>query len=168
VSGHDIIVIGTSAGGVDALVKVVSALPGDLPAALFVVLHVSADSSSMLPTILSRSGPLPAIHPEDGTPFVHGTIYVAPPDNHLMLESGKVRVVRGPKENRQRPSVDPLFRSAALTYGPRVTGVILTGALDDGTAGLLAIKHSGGVAIVQAPYEALYASMPLSPPLGRS
>jgi len=116
----------------------------------------------MLPAILSRSGPLPAIHPEDGTPIVPATIYIAPPDNHLLLERGKVRVVHGPKENRLRPAIDPMFRSAALAYGPRVLGLILTGALDDGTAGLLAIKHRGGIAMVQDPNEALYPSMPFS------
>ncbi len=162
VPGHDIIVIGASAGGVEALMKVVRTLPGDIPASLFLVLHLPAESSSVLPTILSRVSALPAIHPEDYSPIVPGTIYVARPDYHLMLEHGIVRVTHGPKENRHRPAIDPLFRSAALAYGPRVIGVILTGALDDGTAGLLAIKCSGGIAIVQDPQEALYASMPRS------
>ena len=160
--GHDIIVIGASAGGVEALVNVVRTLPPDLSAAVFITLHIPADSPSMLPAILSRSGPLPAIHPEDGANIEPGMIYVAPADNHLQLESGIIRVVHGPKENRHRPAIDPMFRSAALAYGPRVLGVILTGAMDDGTAGLLAIKRSGGIAIVQDPNEALYSSMPLS------
>ena len=160
--GHDIIVIGASAGGVEALMKVVSKLPGDIPASLFLVLHLPAESSSALPTILSRASGLPAIHPEDCSPIMPGTIYVAPPDYHLMLERGIVRVTHGPKENRHRPAIDPLFRSAGLVYGSRVIGVILTGALDDGTAGLLAIKRSGGIAIVQDQQEALYASMPRS------
>ena len=122
---HDIIVIGASAGGVEALVKVVSSLPGALPASLFVVLHLPAESSSALPTILSRAGHLPAVHPEDCSPIVPGTIYVAPPDYHLMVERDMVRVGRGARENRHRPAIDPLFRSAALAYGPRVIGVIL-------------------------------------------
>ncbi len=160
--GHDIIVVGASAGGVEALVKVVSSLPRDLSASLFVVLHLPAESSSSLPTILSRAGRLRAVHPQDCSPIVPRMIYVAPPDHHLMLEHDIVRVVRGPKENRHRPAIDPLFRSAALAYGPRVTGVVLTGALDDGTAGLLAIKRHDGIAIVQDPHEALFAGMPRS------
>jgi two-component system chemotaxis response regulator CheB len=137
-------------------------LPANLPAALFVVLHIPAQSPSLLPTILNRVGPLPAEHPADGAAIEHGRIYIAPPDHHLLIEPGRVRVVRGPKENRHRPAVDPLLRTAALAYGPRVVGMILTGALDDGTAGLLAVKQRGGVAIVQDPAEALYASMPQS------
>jgi two-component system, chemotaxis family, protein-glutamate methylesterase/glutaminase len=162
VPGHDIIVVGASAGGVEALITLVSGLPADLPAAVFVVLHIPAQSPSLLPPILSRAGPLVAGHPADNTPIQHGRIYVAPPDHHLLLEEGRVRVVRGPKENRHRPAVDPLMRSAARSYGPRVIGVILTGSLDDGTAGLMAVKTRGGVAVVQDPSEALYPSMPRS------
>jgi two-component system, chemotaxis family, protein-glutamate methylesterase/glutaminase len=131
-----------------------------LPASLFIVLHIPAQSPSLMPDILSRAGPLPAIHPVDGEEIRHGHIYVAPPDYHLLLEQDHMRVVRGPKENRHRPAVDPLFRSAAVAYGPRVVGVILTGSLDDGTAGLWAVKRRGGVAIVQDPNEALYPGMP--------
>jgi two-component system chemotaxis response regulator CheB len=115
-----------------------------------------------LPAILNRAGPLEALHPGDGTTIEHGHIYVAPPDHHLLIEYGKMRVVRGPKENRHRPAIDPLFRSAAQAYGSRVIGVILTGSLDDGTAGLLAIKRAGGLAVVQDPNDALYPSMPMS------
>ncbi len=158
--GHDIVVIGASAGGVEALSKLVHRLPAGLPASIFVVLHIPPQNPSMLPAILSRSGPLPAIHPTDGTVAEHGHIYVAPPDHHLLLEDEHIRVVHGPKENRYRPAIDPLFRSAASIYGTRVIGVVLTGALDDGTAGLLAIKRLGGIAIVQDPDDALYASMP--------
>jgi two-component system chemotaxis response regulator CheB len=160
--GHDIIVIGASAGGVEALSTVARGLPEDLPAAVFVVLHVSAQMPSILPQILSRAGLLPASHATDGELVVARRIYVAPPDQHLLVERGYVRVVRGPRENRYRPAVDPLFRSAALAYGPRVVGVVLTGALDDGTAGMLALKKRGGTAIVQEPREALYSGMPLS------
>lgn len=160
--GHDIICIGASAGGVGALVKLVRDLPADIPAAFFVVLHIPPQSHSMLPDILSRSGKLPATHPEDYTPIEHGHIYVAPPDHHLILERGHIRIIRGPKENRHRPAVDVLFRSAASVYGPRTVGVVLTGALDDGTAGLLAIKRCSGTAIVQDPADASYPDMPRS------
>jgi len=159
---HDIIVIGASAGGVEALKALIAGLPANLPAALFVVLHIPAQSPSLLPEILSRAGRLAATHAADGAPIRRGQIYVAPPDQHLLVERGRLRVVRGPRENRYRPAVDPLFRTAALAYGPRVVGVILTGALDDGTAGLLAIKQRGGVAVVQDPAEALYSGMPRS------
>src|SRR5437870_1151500 len=161
-SGHDIIAIGASAGGVDALVKVVKDLPAHLPAAVFVVLHIPAQSPSMLPDILNRAGPLRAVHPEDNTEIKHGHIYIAPPDHHLLLDKDHIHIARGPKENRHRPAVDPLFRSAALAYGPRVVGIVLTGVLDDGTAGLRAVKRYSGIAIVQDPDEAIYPGMPLS------
>lgn len=161
-SRHDILVIGASAGGVEALVKLVGSFPDTLPAAVFIVLHIPPESPSQLPAILTRAGALPADHPKDGTCIEHGRIYIAPPDHHLLLEQDHVRVVRGPKENRHRPAIDPLFRSAARSYGPRVIGVILTGSLDDGTAGLLAIKRQGGKALVQDPKEALYPGMPQS------
>src|SRR5437588_10453002 len=135
---HDIIVVGASAGGVEALKTLVGTLSPDLEASVFIVLHIPPQSPSLLPEILSRYGPLRAVQPKDGDPIVRGMIYVAPPDHHLLVERERIRVVRGPKENRHRPAVDPLFRSAALAYGPRVVGVVLTGALDDGTAGLLA------------------------------
>jgi two-component system chemotaxis response regulator CheB len=159
---HDMIVIGASAGGVEALIKLVGSLPADLPAAIFLVLHIPAQSPSLLPDILNRAGPLHAVHPVDGQAIEYRHIYAAPPDYHLMVEKGIVRIVRGPKENRHRPAIDPLFRSAARTYGTRVVGVILTGSMDDGAAGLLAIKRRGGKAIVQDPQDALFASMPQS------
>ncbi len=159
---HDMIVIGASAGGVEALITLIGSLPQDLPAAIFVVLHIPSQSPSMLPNILKRAGPLHALNPVDGQEIQSGHIYVSPPDHHLLIEEGMVRVVRGPKENRHRPAIDPLFRSAARTYGTRVVGVILTGSMDDGTAGLLAIKRRGGKTVVQDPDDALFSSMPRS------
>jgi two-component system chemotaxis response regulator CheB len=159
---HDIVVIGASAGGVEALSEIAAALPADLAAAVFCVLHLPATGVSALPLILSRAGPLPAEHPWDGEPILPGRIYVAPPDLHMMVEGGTIRLVRGPRENRHRPAVDPLFRRAALHYGERAIGVVLTGSLDDGTAGLLEIKRQGGFAIVQDPDDALFRGMPES------
>lgn len=159
---YDIVVLGASAGGVEALQHIASKLPRDFPASIFIVLHIPAQSPSYLPQILSRAGPLPAVQPKDGQKIEKGKIYVAGPDCHLLVHEGYVRMVRGPNENRHRPAVDPLFRSAAAAYGNRVVGVVLTGSLDDGTSGLQAIKRSGGIAIVQDPGEALYPSMPKS------
>ena len=158
----DIVVIGASAGGMEALQALVSRLPAGLAASLFVVWHLSPGAKSILPSILSKSGPLQAKHPRDGDRIERGTIYVAPNDHHMLLENGYIRVAKGPKENRFRPAVDPLFRSAAYVYGPRVIGVVLTGALDDGTAGLWTIKLRGGTAIVQEPSDALIRGMPLN------
>jgi two-component system chemotaxis response regulator CheB len=158
--GHTIVVVGASAGGIEALMNLVRRLPGDLPAAVFVVVHVPPTATSALPSILERAGALPALHPADGQPIEPSRIYVAPPDHHLLVRPGQVRLGRGPKENGHRPAVDPLFRSAALHYGPRAIGVVLSGSLDDGAAGLLAIKGRGGMALVQDPDEALFPSMP--------
>ena len=158
---YDIVVVGASAGGVEALSTFVSELPRSLRAAVFVVLHLSR-GRSVLPEILTRAGRLPAEHPSDRDRIEYGRIYVARPDHHLTLEEGRVRVVHGPTENGYRPAVDLLFRSAARIYGPRVIGIILTGALDDGTAGLAAVKEAGGIAIVQDPDEAFASSMPRS------
>jgi two-component system chemotaxis response regulator CheB len=159
---RDIIVIGTSAGGIETLIELFRQMPKKLAASIFVVCHVSPYSPGVLPKLISRVGKLPATHATDREPIKPGHIYVAPPDRHLLIEDSLVRVTQGPKENRFRPAVDPLFRSAAYTYGSRVIGVILTGALDDGAAGLWAVKERGGLAVVQDPNEALFASMPLS------
>lgn len=158
--GHDIIVIGASAGGVEALAELVRGLPSDLPAAVFTAVHFSPHATSVLPKILSRAGSLTAAHPQDKETIRPGHIYVAPPDFHLLVASGFVRVVRGPKENNVRPAVDPLFRTAARVYGPRVVGVVLTGMLGDGAAGLWAVKARGGVAVVQDPNDAVFPDMP--------
>jgi len=162
VPGHDIVVVGGSAGAIEALKKLVSGLPKEFPAAVFVVVHVWPEAKSMLPEILSHSGPLPAAHARDGESIQPGRIYVAVPDCHLLLNHGEVNLRRGPKENLHRPAVDPLFRTAARAYGPRVIGVILSGGLDDGTAGLLAIKRYGGIAVVQDPSMAGTPGMPAS------
>jgi len=159
---HDIVVIGASAGGVEALSKLVRVLPVDLPASVFVVLHVPAESQSALPQILNRVGRLPAAHATDNEPIEPGHIYIAPPDHHLLVRRGAARVARGPRENGHRPAIDPLFRTAAHAYGSRVIGVVLSGALDDGTTGLAVIKRRGGIAIVQNPEEALVSGMPTS------
>jgi len=158
--GHDIIVVGASAGGVEALLELIGGLPPDLPAAMFVVLHVSATETSVLPKILARNAQVPVAHAEDGDPIELGRVYIAPPDRHLLVHQDHVRVVRGPRENNHRPAVDPLFRSAALAYGPRVVGLVLSGSLDDGAAGMQAISRAGGIGIVQDPEDALYRSMP--------
>jgi two-component system chemotaxis response regulator CheB len=160
--GHDLIVIGASAGGVEALSALVAELPKDLRACVCIVQHVSPARESYLPRILNSAGPLPVCFASDGDPIESGRIYIAPRDRHLVVEGGTLKVVMGPKENNFRPAVDPLFRSAALAYGERVVGVILSGALDCGTAGLLAVKRCGGVALVQDPDEALVADMPRS------
>jgi len=157
---RDIIVIGASSGGVEALRKLVASLPEDLPASVLVVLHIPPESGSMLPEILARSGPLPARHPSDGEKPERGTIYIAPPDHHMLLGAGEIRLDRGPRENGHRPAIDPLFRTAAAAYGPRVIGVILSGGGDDGSAGLQVIKDRGGLAVVQEPADAVFAFMP--------
>src|SRR5688572_28932161 len=160
--GRDMIAIGGSAGGLEPLTALIKRLPRQLPAAIFVVLHTSPESNGCLPQILERSGSLPARFPQAAERIQHGVVYVAPPSQHLMVASGSVLAVDGPRENGFRPAIDPLFRSLAKLYSQRTIGVVLSGALDDGTFGLMAIKEAGGLAIVQHPYEALVPSMPLS------
>jgi two-component system chemotaxis response regulator CheB len=140
---QSIVVIGASAGGVEALRTVVSGLESDLPAAVFVVLHLAPGGTSVLPSILQRAGNLPATHPTDGEAIENGRIYVAPPDHHLLIDEGTVRIVRGPRENGHRPAIDTLFRSAARSHGPRTVGVVLSGVLDDGAAGLATVRRPG-------------------------
>src|SRR5437773_11022892 len=149
--GHDIIVIGASSGGVEVLTTLVSRLPEALPAAVFVVLHVRPDAPSLLPAILNRAGALPAAHAVDSEPIRTGRIYIAPPGMQMYLHNRRVSVERGPRDNAHRPAIDPLFRTAAHHHGSRVIGVIASGALDDGTAGLHAVKEAGGIAVVQDP-----------------
>jgi two-component system chemotaxis response regulator CheB len=159
---RDTIVIGASAGGVQALSTLVGDLPPNLPAAIFIVLHIPADSPSLLPGILARESQMPVIHAKNGERIRTGRIYIAPPDQHMFIEDTIVRLVHGPKENLHRPSIDALFRSAARWGGPSVIGVVLTCARDDGTVGMRAIKQRGGITIVQDPVEAIFPSMPTS------
>jgi two-component system chemotaxis response regulator CheB len=155
------IVIGASSGGVAALLELAAALPSDLHAIVGMVLHVGTQYS-ILPELLSRSGPWRAVHPQNGQALEPGILYVAPPDHHMLFTANRVRLSRGPRENHARPALDPLFRSVALEWRERAVGVVLTGDLDDGTAGLAAIKACGGTAIVQDPATAFEPSMPAS------
>src|SRR5690242_11511295 len=157
---QNIVVIAASAGGIGALQEVCKGLPNDLQASIFIVQHISPSSQSLLPASLARAGVLPVTHPVEGEPIRFGRIYVAPPDRHLLVKADHMLVRKGPKENRMRPAADPLFRSAAVADGSRVVGMVLTGTLDDGTAGLLAIKRCGGVAAVQDPADAAWSDMP--------
>ncbi|MCW3080985.1 chemotaxis protein CheB [Segetibacter sp.] len=158
----DIVVIGASAGGVNALIEFVKSLPQNFDASIFVVLHMHPSTPSNLPQILTSYGPLLAFHAEDGEKIKRKRIYVAPPDHHMLIEKGRILVRKGPKENRFRPSIDVLFRSAAYNYGAKVIGIVLSGMLNDGTSGMWSIKHMGGLSIIQDPAEALYNSMPVN------
>lgn len=160
--GHDIIVIGASAGGIEAVSDLIVQFPENLKAAVFVVIHISSASPSLLPGILARNTPLKVSEAGSGTEIKYGNIYVAPSDHHLLLKDGIMITSRGPKENRARPAIDPLFRSAAAEYGPKVIGIILSGLLDDGVSGLRAIKRCNGITIVQNPEDALFPDMPQS------
>jgi two-component system chemotaxis response regulator CheB len=160
VAYRDIVVIGASAGGFDVLRRIARELPSPLNAAVFVVLHTGASSPEILADLFAHEGNLSAGYPGDGDSIRPGRIYVAPADQHLVLEERRVRVVRGPRQNRHRPAIDVLFRSAAFAHGPRAIGVVLSGALNDGVAGLAALKRAGGLAVVQDPGEARYPDMP--------
>jgi two-component system chemotaxis response regulator CheB len=153
-------VVGASAGGIAPLKTLAAGLPADLPASVAVVLHVSPDAPSRLPQILAHAGPLRATHAENGEPLEAGRIVVAPPDRHLLVAGGRCVVVRGPRENQARPAIDPLFRSAASTFGDRVVAVILSGARSDGVAGCAAVSARGGTVFVQRPDEADFPDMP--------
>jgi two-component system chemotaxis response regulator CheB len=157
---RDIVAVGASAGGVEALRGLVAGLPPDFPGAVLVVLHIPRDAPSALPAILDRSGPLPAQQAADGEPVRRGRIYVAPNDRHLLLFDGHLRLTRGPAENGHRPAVDPLFRSVARAAGRRAVGVVLSGSRDDGAAGLASIAAVGGITVAQEPSDALYPGMP--------
>lgn len=159
---HDIIVVGASAGGVEALRHLSSLLPPRLPAAMLVVQHIAPEARSVLPGLLARVCPLPVSHAMDGELMRRSHIYVAPPDRHLLVapDGRHLLLRRGPIENRTRPAMDALFRSAAVACGPRVIGVVLSGTLDDGTAGLVAVKRCGGISVVQDPADATWPDMP--------
>ena len=154
-----VVVVGASAGGIEALQRFVHALPPDLPLTLLIVLHVPTSGSS-LPQILNRAGAYPAAHAEDGEQIEAGRIMIAPPDHHLVVEGRVVRLRQTQREDGYRPAIDALFRSAAEALGSNVVGVILSGALSDGAEGLAAIKRNGGLTVVQDPDEARYGSMP--------
>jgi two-component system, chemotaxis family, protein-glutamate methylesterase/glutaminase len=159
---RDIIVIGASAGGVTALKTLFHDFNPNVPVSIFVALHFPPNAVSMLPDILGLQTPMSVSHALDGEPIRPGHVYVAPPDHHLVVEFGHMHLTRGPKENRSRPAVNPLFRSAALAYGERVIGIVMSGILDDGTAGLWEIKRRGGIAVVQSPDDAEWKQMPNS------
>jgi two-component system, chemotaxis family, protein-glutamate methylesterase/glutaminase len=161
-TNRNIIVIGGSAGAVEGVLRLVRGIPPDLQATLFVVIHTSPSGKGELASLIDRAGHLGCSLAVDGEEYAPGKIYLAVPDHHLIVQNGRMRVVRGPRENRHRPAIDPLFKSAAVSHGPQVIGVILSGTLDDGSAGLSLVKKLGGKAVVQHPGDALFPAMPLN------
>jgi two-component system chemotaxis response regulator CheB len=152
--------VGASAGGLDALTRLVRGLPADLAAPVLIVLHLTPSGRSLLPEILARETPLAVLLAEEGALLRPGTVHVAPPDAHLLARDGRVRLEHGPRENSARPSVDPMLRSLAAEFGPRAIAVILSGALGDGAAGARAVADAGGTVLVQDPADASVRSMP--------
>ena len=161
-ANRDLIAIGTSAGGVEALLQIARDLPAQIPAAIIVTIHMSPHFRSELDLLLSRVGPLPASFPKDGEPYRKGHIYIAPPDRHLLVVGERLRLGHGARENNTRPSIDPMLRSAAVCCGARAIGVVLTGTLGDGASGLWALDQCGGISVVQDPKDAAFADMPLN------
>jgi two-component system chemotaxis response regulator CheB len=157
---RDLLVIGGSAGGFDALYRLVRALPPGLHAAVCVVIHTGATQSNLMAEILNAAGGLPVHTAVDGMAHAHGNVYIAPPNRHLLVNGSRLVLGTGPRESRARPAIDPLFRSAAVSHGPRAVGLLLSGTMDDGTSGLMAIKRGGGVTVVQSPADAAFPEMP--------
>jgi two-component system chemotaxis response regulator CheB len=163
VNYNRVFAVGASAGGIEALLTIVQQLPADFPAPILIVVHISPDSPGYLPDIMAQNGRLPATNSIDGTIIENGRIYFAPPDRHLVVDKyGKLHTPRGPRENYSRPAIDPLFRSVALGFGERSVGIVLSGGLNDGAAGLRAVKLCGGTTIIQDPSDAIFNSMPLN------
>lgn len=161
-AGHDIIVVGASAGGSAALVQLARQLPQDLHASVFVVYHMPPDAQGSLVQALQSAATIRTKNAEDLEKIQHGVVYVAPPDRHLLVKRGHIQLIRGPRKHRWRPAIDLLFLTAAVAYGSRVIGVVLTGMLDDGTVGLLAVKKCGGITMIQDPLDAAHPEMPQS------
>lgn len=157
---RDIIVIGGSAGSTEPLRRMLADLPRDFPAAIFVTTHIPSTHASYLPELLDQATALPVAAAIDGRPIEPGRVYLPTSDRHLLLIDSTVRLGLGPHENMARPAIDPMFRSAALSFGPRAVGVILSGMLNDGASGLFSIKEAGGTAIVQHPVDAKADGMP--------
>jgi two-component system, chemotaxis family, protein-glutamate methylesterase/glutaminase len=157
---RDLLAIGTSAGGIDALCRLAREFPKDFPASVLVVIHLSAHFGSSLDEILTHEGRLPAVFAKDGMPLEHGRIYIAPLGSHLLAAGDALRLDHGPRENNARPSIDPMFRSVALSRASRSVGAVLTGSLGDGASGLHTLHDRGGITVVQDPQDAAYSDMP--------
>ena len=159
-ANRDILAIGTSAGGVEALLALAKAFPREFPAAVLVTIHLSSHFRSILDEILTRSGPLPARFVGHGDPLRPGEIHLAPPDRHLLVEDDRIVLGYGPRENNSRPAIDPMLRSVGACCGSRTIGVVLTGTLSDGASGLWAVGRCGGITVVQDPGDAAFPEMP--------